>query len=411
MARRITIVTAGHLATTPRMVKAADALQQAGYGVRVVSVQHTAWARRYDREMHRRRAWQWHPVEYARAEAPVRWAASGLLFRAAAAAARVAGDAVPLPIAARAFGRVHDLLVGAILREPADLIYGGTTGALAATAEAARRSGTPFAVDFEDFHCGEHDGDGRSEQHNRLADLVMRDVLRDAAFATAGSAAIAGACGERFGRAVTPIHNVFPLPSAPPHRGSRDPVRFYWFSQTIGPGRGLEDVVRAAGSVAVPFELHLQGACANGYVDSLRALAATVAPALGIHVHQPADPDAMVESSSRFTIGLATEPGRTTNNALALSNKALTYPLAGLPVIMTATPGQLPLAEDLGPGALTYSAGDVETLSAGLRQWIHEPRRFAAAQDASWSAARTRWHWEHAEERDTFLASVARVVS
>ena len=408
MARRIAIVTAGHLATCPRMVKAADAMQAAGYDVRVISVQHTSWARAGDAAIRATRSWRWEPVECGREQAPFRWVASGAPFRAARVLAEVMGDEPPSPVAVRAFSRVHDLLVAALLREAADLVYGGTAGALAAAAEAGRRSGTPFAVDFEDFHCGEHDDHGAGGLQNRLAGQIMRDVLRDAAFVTAGSAAIAGACAERFGRPATPIHNVFPLPGNPPARrtAAGQPVRLYWFSQTIGPGRGLEDVMQAVGMLARPCELHLRGVPANGYVDDLRATAARVAPALRIDVHPPEPPDSMIDACRTFTIGLATEPGGTQNNALSLSNKALTYPLARLPVILTDTPGQRTLASDLGEGAVTYEPGDAEGLAAALYAWMTDSQALEKAADASWEAACSRWHWEHVQERDALLACV-----
>ena len=43
------------------------------------------------------------------------------------------------------------------------------------------------------------------------------------------------------------IHNTFPLPARTPNPARLDPrrLRLYWFSQTIGPGRGLEDAIRA----------------------------------------------------------------------------------------------------------------------------------------------------------------------
>jgi transketolase C-terminal domain/subunit len=44
MIRRVTILTAGHVSTTPRMVKAADTLHEVGYTVRVVSAEHVDWA-------------------------------------------------------------------------------------------------------------------------------------------------------------------------------------------------------------------------------------------------------------------------------------------------------------------------------------------------------------------------------
>ena len=43
-------MTAGHMSTCPRMLKAADALHGAGFDVRVVSASHTPWAVEADKQ-------------------------------------------------------------------------------------------------------------------------------------------------------------------------------------------------------------------------------------------------------------------------------------------------------------------------------------------------------------------------
>jgi len=58
MTPRIVVATAGHLSTTPRMLKAADALHEAGYRVRVVSANHTPWAHAADHAVIASRGWQ-----------------------------------------------------------------------------------------------------------------------------------------------------------------------------------------------------------------------------------------------------------------------------------------------------------------------------------------------------------------
>jgi glycosyltransferase involved in cell wall biosynthesis len=410
--RRVTIVTAGHLSTCPRMLKAADALHDAGYRVRVVSVNQTPWAARSDARLRPMRPWRWDVVDASRASASARWLLNGARFRVAQAVAAKLGKRRPYALTIRAFSRVHDALTAEVLREPADLIYGGTTGALAAIATAGRRSGTPFAVDFEDFHCGEHAESAEGRLANELAGSVMADVVRDAVFVTAGSAAIADACRGRFGIAPVTIDNVFPLPTQPPAAGDDDRVpRFYWFSQTIGAGRGLDHLVRAAGRLGRPCEVHLRGVSRNGALQSLRALAADVAPQVSIHVHAPADPWSMVSTCRPFTIGVAVEPGSSVNNALILSNKVLTYPLAGLPVMLTDTAGHRPLAADLADGALACAPGDIDAMADGAARWLDHAPALRRAREASWHAARTRWHWEHEEERGAFLGCVARAVA
>src|SRR5258705_5350298 len=106
----------------------------------------------------------------------------------------------------------------------------------------------------------------------------------------------------------------------------------------------------------------------------------------------------MVAECATFDVGVAAEPGQVRNNALALSNKATTYPLAGLPVLITDTAGQRPLANDLGAGALRFSPGDHEALAAQLVPLMTDAERLAHAVDASWQCAPLRWPLEPALE-------------
>src|SRR3989442_5795532 len=413
MTRRVTIVTAGHLATSPRMLKAADALDEAGYAVRVVSANFMSWAADADRRVRARRRWRSTVVDYQRDTAAARWFITGARFRAAQVAASRLGARRPKGLAVAAFSRIHCELVSAILSEDADLVYGGKTGAIAAVAEAARRMGRPFAVDFEDFHCGEQRDDPAGRIVNELADIIMRDVARDAAFITAGSAAIADACAARFGVRPIAVHNTFELPTEAPRWNGHaaGPLRMYWFSQTIGPPRGLEDVVAAAGLIGRPCELHVRGVPAAGYIESLQVLVTSLAPKLTLIRHEPIDPDVLVDTCRGFDVGLAPEQMAVPNQELALSNKSLTYPLAGVPVVITETPGQRALARDLGAGAVCYRPGDVASLAGGLARWFDDPDVLRAAGAASWEAARRRWHWRHPEECGALVAAVARVVS
>jgi glycosyltransferase involved in cell wall biosynthesis len=119
----------------------------------------------------------------------------------------------------------------------------------------------------------------------------------------------------------------------------------------------------------------------------------------------------MTDSCRGFDVGLAVEPGSSPNNRLALSNKAFTYMLGGLALVMTDTPGQLPLARDLGEGATVYSPRDVKALAAGLARWAADDMLLTRAKAAAWEAARRRWHWEHPHERGALLNAVSEALS
>jgi hypothetical protein len=397
------------------MVKAADALAGAGHRVRMVSTRHVDWAIEADAELYRQRsgAWQWTVVDYHREAARAMYLRSGLRLRASRVVAAAIGPArCPLSLAVRAYSRVHPELVRAVLAEEADLVYGGTTGALAAVAESAQRAGTPYALDLEDFHSAEQEGNETGRLTNEVAARIEGAILSSATFLTTASPAIAAAYAEKYGVCPIPIHNTFPLPGTNPDLSPApgEGLRLYWFSQTIGPRRGLEDVVRAIGIAGIPGELHLRGRPIPGYVESLIRLGAEVAPALKVVQHDVGPPDSMVELAAGYDVGLSVEQPHVLNRSLCLTNKAFTYALAGLAVVFTDTPGQRSLAENLGDGALLYAPGNVEALAAGLRHWAEDKSQLARAKAATWEAARRRWHWEHPEERGALLRAVAAVL-
>jgi hypothetical protein len=243
----------------------------------------------------------------------------------------------------------------------------------------------------------------------------MRFAAEGAAFVTAGSDAIARACLEELRIPAIPINNVFSLPASPPSdarsRPRGDEFAAYWFSQTIGPGRGLEDVVRALGLTPRSASLTLRGCPAPGYVESLLALAGRQAPRVRIAIEPPAPPASMIDACRAFDLGVSAEQGHVRNRLLNLPNKATTYPLAGLPVALTSTAGQSPLAKDLGSGALAFAPGNVASLAEQLVPLMTDAARLAEAREASWGAARVRWHWDHELERGALLAAVSRTLS
>src|SRR5258705_3584308 len=102
----------------------------------------------------------------------------------------------------------------------------------------------------------------------------------------------------------------------------------------------------ALGRAGVPAELVLLGRAQSGYVTGLRRLAKSHAPRVAVIHQMPAAPDAMVESARGHDVGLALDYGEPLNRDLCITNKALTYILAGVPVAMADTPGQHALGVD-----------------------------------------------------------------
>jgi glycosyltransferase involved in cell wall biosynthesis len=389
------------------MLKAADALAADGYLVRGVATSHEPWAVDADSDVRSRRSWPVATIDYRRGAGPAYWR-TGVRFRGARLAASALGAVrAPFPLVARAFSRVHSELVRAVVAERSGFIYGGTTGALAAVAESARRRGIPYAVDLEDLHSGETSGPD-APLVDALAARVEASVIPGAAFVTTASEEIGHTYRARHGIVPTVIHNVFPLPAVTPDFARRDPatLRVYWFSQTIGPGRGIEDAIAALGLADVRARLTLRGRPRPGYLDSLRGLAAQCAPLTELVHEPPGPPDAMVDLARGQDVGLALEEMTPLNRQLCVTNKAFTYILAGIAVAISDTPGQHALGLDLGEGAALVPPGDVDALARAFARWAAEPARLECAKRSAWNSAVRRWRWDHELERQRLCALV-----
>lgn len=410
---RICVITAGHLSTTPRMLKATEAFAEAGYDVTIVSTTGWAkWARKADEEIYagRNREWRWVKVPWDRQSAPATWAGSAVRARFATKATRLIRPArLPLSFLGMAHIRSNPELFAAIRRQPCDLYYGGGSS-LAATADAAARRQTRFGIDLEDFHSAELREQGRA---GSVVSEIERRVLPRASFLTAGSEAIAVEYERALQVHPFAIHNTFPLADAVarPSLRSTGPLKFYWFSQTIGGGRGLEEAILAIGQAGVPAELHLRGQADIRYVQALQDRAMTAAANLRIFCHDPAPPDQMVQLAARYDIGLSLERSEPLNRDLCLTNKAFTYMLAGLAVVFTDTTAQRRLAGSMGEGAFSYSAGDPLAFSEQIRTWASDGDMLHRAKEAALEAARKRWHWEHEKERGVLLRLVEQALA
>ncbi|HZQ91809.1 MAG TPA: glycosyltransferase [Terriglobales bacterium] len=408
---RICVLTAAHLAMCPRMVKAARTLAEEGYDVRVVSARYHDWPDEIDGDLTRRGGFRWQRVDVGRSTAPLLHFASGGRYRAARVLVELGGvQRAPLFLLARAFGRHHSELLRAVLSERQDLIYAGTGLALATGAEAARRQGVPYALDLEDFHSAEQDDSPQSRLSHRLIERIEFEILPGAAFLTAASPAMAEAYARKYGLQPRVLNNTFPLPTrAPDFSSNGDRLRLYWFSQTLGAGRGLEDAVLAIGQAGIRCELHVRGVPRRGYMEQFREFVAEKAPNATLRHDLPA-PDDPIDLARGHDVGLAVEDGHVFNRSICRTNKSFTYMLAGLAVVFTRTEGQADLADSLGEGAVSYTPGDIAALAAHLKRWAGDPAALRRAKEASWAAAQRRWRWDHPLERGALLDLVAKTL-
>src|SRR5206468_12035854 len=121
----------------------------------------------------------------------------------------------------------------------------------------------------------------------------------------------------------------------------RELLKLFWFSQTVGPNRGLETIISAIAKTNKRFEPHLLGKIDQVYKLTLLSVfnQLKLEPQI-LHFHLPIPPDDIFASAANFDIGFASEPGFSKNNSIALSNKLFTYIQCGLVVAVSNTQAQ-----------------------------------------------------------------------
>ncbi len=407
-AKTVVLLSSGQPSINPRLVKEADALSDAGYEVTVLYQYWNAWATRLDTDLLATKRWK--AIRVGGSPDHEKWTylrtrIAQKLARALPAAFRTAG------IADVALNRASGALTRAARAIPAGLYIAHNLGALPSAVKAAAFHGTQAGFDAEDFHRHETSND---PQH---PDVQLKTTIEDrylprVTHRTASSPAIARAYEELFwGAAFRVIRNVFPKTSpqkagsTPPSSGQ--PLRLFWFSQTVGLNRGVQDVMGALRQMAdVPAEFHVLGHLTEhvraGLDEYVHDLHFDVPPV--IVFHPPIAPDRLIDFAAQFDVGMATEPGFSINNDFALSNKLFTYLNAGLAIVASDTRAQADFIAAYPQVGGVYPKGDHHRLSELLMNYVHHPEQLTAARQSARSLADSELNWE--TEQKAFIRLV-----
>lgn len=407
---RVCLVTTGHPSTNPRLVKEADALAGSGYDVAVVACSFWPWAETAD-VVFEGRPWSVRKVRFGEMASGLSGHWIRLRHRfAREVAARLGPERVPDALLARAIHYVTPELARLSTATPADLYIAHNLGALPAAAAAAQRHGARLGFDAEDFHLGELAVTPETAAQRALVAAVEARFLPRCTFVTAASDGIGRAYADETGIPLpTTVLNVFPLADrdTPVDAAALadevpDGARsLHWFSQTIGPGRGLEDAVAALPLLPDDVVLSLRGGWAAGYEPELRGLAESLGVGARVRSLGHCPPDEVVRRAAEHDIGLALEPARTANNDLAVSNKLFTYLLAGLPTVATATAGQSGVCIRFPEATRLVAPRSPEALARAAAELLAAPGASAAAAQTG----RDQLNWD--TEQTVFLDIVA----
>lgn len=399
MSARILIITNGHLCRNPRPLKEADTLGRAGYDVTVLAVRNHAASAILDRDLLQGAPFRYEPFDMLPGFATGRVTVfrRRLLLWAARRAAAMTG----LPT-------IHALgPAGALLRRarriPADLTmvhnevphWVGTR---------LLDDGRTVAADFEDWNSEDLLPEQRAQRPLDLLRVVEQTLLNRAVHTTTTSHALAAALHARYGgRLPLVITNSFPLQRDPRSGPPGAPPSFFWFSQTLGPGRGLEIFLETWARTAGSSRLVLLGEPTAGFDEQVRN---RLPPERRTKVSflplvPPAGLPAVIAGHD---IGLALESVVIPSRNLTITNKILQYLNAGLAVVASDTGGQREVLARKPEAGVIVDFRDRAAASAALDALLANRAALARRQAAARRLAEEVYCWER--EAPALLAAV-----
>lgn len=272
-----------------------------------------------------------------------------------------------------------------------------------------------LCCDFEDWYSQDLLPGRRSAELTAALKGAEGSALKQSAGCWCTSQAMASALAAEYGsKEPLVVRNVFPRrfreaideewidqptmakfvnrnnPSEPRPQGA--PVSFHWFSQTIGPGRGLEQVFQALEGVQGEWELHLRGSLGN-YAEWLE----TTCPSIvrnRLKVHTLTGTNELTSRIAEHDVGLACEARRPLSRDVTITNKFFQYLQAGLAIVASDTAGQREAA-GLASGAVElYPAGDLDSLRTLLQQLVLKREKLVTMRRSAWEAG-ARLVWEN----------------
>jgi len=264
--------------------------------------------------------------------------------------------------------------------------------------------GRRVAADFEDWHSEDLLPEAR--RHRPLDKLrdVEGQLVRHAAYTSTTSQALSSRLAECYqGPAPLVLTNSFPLQPNPRRGAPGDPPVFFWFSQTIGPGRGLDEFFLAWRQTRQPSRVVLLGNPIPDYVRHLLALL-PAADRSRVDLLPLVSPGELPALIARHDIGLALEPTTPPNKDLTISNKILQYLNAGLAVVASGTAGQAEVLRHSPGAGVQIDLNQAVDLAGRLDYLLGDRQHLMQMGLAARQAAERTYSWEREEPK--LLAAV-----
>ena len=393
---RIVLVTPGQPSLNPRIVKEANALSAAGHEVIVLYCHWIAWADEADKTILNDSPWKAVLVGGSPTKNKLPYYFTKVFFRLYKLLGKY--DVFQNCLAERLQARGYNSLLRKAKSLKANYYIGHNLGALAVVVNAAKFHNAKCGFDFEDYHRNEYGLDN----HRRTARIIFLEekYIRKVDYLSFSSKPIQRQIILDFPSFKKPqilLQNCFSINELSINiRVPDNELKLFWFSQTVGPNRGLECLFEALMLLNdEDISLTLIGRIREDIEESFTAMANKVPGKVSFS--GTVNPYELHTIANNHDVGLALEPGFSINNDLALSNKIFTYLLAGNAIIFSETTAQKKFNEQTNAGC-SFTPGNAEQLAECIKIY-KDPTKLIQQKKHNLLLAKNSFNWEKESER------------
>lgn len=266
------------------------------------------------------------------------------------------------------------------------------------------KKGKNVAFDFEDWYSHDLLPEANKYRPLKLLEKVEKYALHHSKLVYTTSKSLAKAYAK-FAGAPEPnvLHNVFNTAERGHfHQENKDRTdlktpSIHWYSQTIGPGRGLGFVINAIGKLNTPVQLHLRGRYDEDYKNTLTQ-SFPASKGHQLHFHSLVPHKELLSRIHEHDIGLATEQNSPESRNLTITNKILQYLLAGIAVVATNTAGQSELADETDGAINLFENDNEKSFINALNNLIYDKHVLTNAKRTAENAGLHRFCWDVEKE-------------
>ncbi len=362
MNRRITIITGQHLTANPRVWKEANALASRGYFVTIYTTWYNTLLLTEDKKLID------NAVKYLPSFSLIYSWNSCLYVIFARGVKKAANYIFKCFNISSIYQEIYlpGIQLKRILNTPADLFICHQEAGLLLGVQLLKK-GKKVAFDFEDWYAEDYPNCFRPVNLFRKYEA---HALKYAEYVTCPSDFMSIAIQQyyKFNRQVSVVYNSFPSGNIQENHIQKIPNSLVWFSQTVGPNRGIEDFMHVLRQLDIPVEIHFIGFSSISYRQYL--LECLNDTPHKVKIHSSMRHSDMVNFVKQFEYGLALEDSFPLNKDLTISNKILLYLQLNLHVFATSTKGHLVLKSCFGDSISYIKTGETSANAEVIRSML-----------------------------------------